>query len=116
MTRTATTSQIDYILSLIDYGTCSGNPAPTGPTTAEGIAALTISEASAYIDAWKTAQGPNIEAAAAREAEIEAARAESAAFAEKVSNGEITVGGSLRERKNSRKACEPGCTRVHKHR
>lgn len=60
-TQLATDNQITYIYDLIKHGPTSGNPAPEGPTTVEGIEALTKAEASAYITALKASQGPNIE-------------------------------------------------------
>ena len=80
----------------------SGNPAPEGPITVEGIEALTKTEASAYIDALKASQGPNIENLK-RQAEkvAEAPKEDTTAAVAAIKSGERT---SLRALKAARAA------------
>lgn len=104
-TQLATDNQINYIYGLIKHGPTSGNTTPEGPTTVEGIEKLTKAEASAYIDALKASQGPNIEnlkRRAAEEAEATARRKEdSSAAVAAIKSGERT---SLRALKAARAA------------
>lgn len=104
-TQLATDNQITYIYDLIKHGPTSGNPAPEGPTTVEGIEALTKAEASAYIDALKASQGPNIENLKRQAAEAaqgaEARKEDSAAAVAAIKSGERT---SLRDLKAARAA------------
>lgn len=99
-TQLATDNQITYIYDLIKHGPTSGNPAPEGPTTVEGIEALTKAEASAYIDALKASQGPNIENLK-RQAEkaAEAPKEDTTAAVAAIKSGERT---SLRALKAAR--------------
>ena len=99
-TQLATDNQITYIYDLIKRGPSSGNPAPEGPTTVEGIEALTKAEASAYIDALKASQGPNIENLK-RQAEkaAEAPKEDTTAAVAAIKSGERT---SLRALKAAR--------------
>lgn len=99
-TQLATDNQITYIYDLIKHGPTSGNPAPEGPTTVEGIEALTKAEASAYIDALKASQGPNIENLKRQAAQdTEARKEDSAAAVAAIKSGERT---SLRALKAAR--------------
>lgn len=99
-TQLATDNQITYIYDLIKHGPTSGNPAPEGPTTVEGIEALTKTEASAYIDALKASQGPNIENLKRQAAEAaEAPKEDTTAAVAAIKAGERT---SLRALKAAR--------------
>ena len=99
-TQLATDNQITYIYDLIKHGPTSGNPAPEGPTTVEGIEALTKAEASAYIDALKASQGPNIENIKRQAAEAtQAAKEDTTAAVAAIKSGERT---SLRALKAAR--------------
>ena len=101
-TQLATDNQITYIYDLIKHGPTSGNPAPEGPTTVEGIEALTKAEASAYIDALKASQGPNIENIKRQAAEAaQAAKEDTTAAVAAIKSGERT---SLRALKAARAA------------